>query len=73
MPFASKAQNRFIRWVEENPQQARKEGIKPGFAKKFIADTAGQKVPDLPERAPKPEKRAHGGRAFTMPPRPTGW
>lgn len=70
MPLVSKAQNRFVRWVDSNPEQARKEGIDPSFASKFIKDSHGQKVGNLPERV---EHKAEGGRVFTMPPKPFRW
>ena len=70
MPYVSRSQSHFIHWLDENPSAARKEGIDPTFAKKFIADSAGQKVSKLPERV---AKKAHGGRAFTMKPRAVGW
>ena len=70
MPFRSKSQNRYVRWLDAHPAEARAEGHDPTFAKKFIADSAGQKVSKLPERA---AKKAHGGRAFTMKPRSVGW
>ena len=70
MPFLSKSQSRYVHWLDENPAKARAEGHDPSFAKKFIADSAGQKVGNLPERV---AKKAHGGRATAMPSRPTGY
>lgn len=58
MPYKSQAQSRFIHWVDENPKQAAAEGIKPGFAHKFVADSHGQKVSKLPQRV---QHKAHGG------------
>lgn len=58
MPMKSRAQNRFIHWVDENPAAAKAEGVDPSFAKKFIADSHGQKLSKLPEHV---AKKAKGG------------
>ncbi len=73
MPFTSKRQSRLFHWAEEHPAEAARRGLKPAAVKKFLADTKGQKVGNLPETAPTPEHKAHGGRAFTAPAKPTGW
>ena len=70
MPFKSRAQSRLFHDVEHNPELAAKTGLSQSAAKKFIADSAGQKVSKLPEHV---SKKAHGGRAFTQKPKPVGW
>lgn len=69
MPFKSQAQNRAFRAAAADPQVAEHLGIPQKTAKKFIADSAGQKVGSLPEYAPK--KHARGG--YTCPPRKSVW
>lgn len=53
MPFSSKSQSRFMHAAAANPKMARKLGIKPAAAKKFVEHSHGQKVRELPEYAPK--------------------
>lgn len=70
MPFKSKAQSRAFFASEHDPAIAAKTGISQKAARKFISDSAGQKLGNLPEHVP---HKAHGGRAFTMKPKATGW
>ena len=46
----SKAQNRLMHAAAADPKVAAKIGIRPAVAKKFVAESAGQKVRRLPER-----------------------
>ena len=68
MPFESKAQNRLARWTVAHPALASaRDGMSPKVAAKFIADSHGQKVRDLPDRIGKCE-----GGAMRKPP-PFRW
>ncbi len=53
MPFRSKKQAKFMFAAAGNPRMARKLGIKQSAAKKFVDDSAGQKVGKLPSRVKK--------------------
>ena len=56
MPFASQAQARAMyAAANSRPSKARKSRIDPEVAKKFIADSKGQKLSALPERV-KPKR-----------------
>ena len=69
MPMRSIAQSRFFHWADEHPGQAKRErGIKPGVAAKFIADSHGQSLKNLPERV---EAKAAGGAVCA--PKPFRW
>lgn len=50
MPMRSKAQARLMFAASKSPAVAAKVGIRPAVAKKFVAESAGQKVRRLPER-----------------------
>ncbi len=65
MPYASKSQSRLIHAVEHDPALAAKTGFSQKAAKKFIADSHGQKVHDLPERVHRKAKGGSVGRPST--------
>jgi hypothetical protein len=51
MPVVSQAQNRYVRWVEIHPEQAKAErGMTPVVAKHFVDASHGERVRDLPAR-----------------------
>lgn len=59
MPVVSQQQNRYVRWVDAHPAQAKAEhGMTPAVARHFIEATHGEKVRDLPERV---QRKAEGG------------
>jgi hypothetical protein len=66
----SRAQNRYFRWAASHPAEATHEGLKPGVAQKFIKDSHGEHVRDLPERI---EHKADGGAVNTSHPRQFRW
>jgi len=70
VPFRSQAQNRAFRAAAASPAVAKEIGIPQKVAKKFIADSAGQKVGKLPDHV---AKKAHGGRAFTAKHQKSSW
>ena len=51
MPVRSKAQFRFMKMMEHNPEIAKKEGIKPSVAKEMTEPNVGKKAySKLPEK-----------------------
>lgn len=59
MPVVSRAQNRYVRWVDAHPKQAAAEhGMTSKVAEHFIEATHGERVRDLPERV---QHKADGG------------
>lgn len=59
MPVRSRAQNRYVHWVQDHPEQATAEhGMTPAVAKHFADASHGERVRDLPERV---EHKAEGG------------
>lgn len=64
MPFESKAQNRLAHWTVAHPALASARGMPAKVARKFIADSHGQKIRDLPDRV---EHKADGGDAKCRP------
>lgn len=70
MPLRSKAQSRFFRWAAANPAKAKAEGLAPGATEKMLADSAGQRVRDLPERV---QHHATGGEVSSEYPRRFRW
>jgi hypothetical protein len=66
----SLAQNRFMRWADAHPAEAKREnGITPKVTGEFIAATHGHSLACLPQHV---EHRAEGGRVATYP-RPFKW
>lgn len=53
MPYKSQAQSRLMHAAAKSADVAKKTGIKQAAAKKFVADSAGQKVGKLPQHARK--------------------
>lgn len=51
--MVSKAQNRLVRAAAASPAVAKRAGMSQKVAKKFVAESAGQKVRRLPERKAK--------------------
>lgn len=64
MPLRSKAQSRFFEMVAHDPAAAQRVGVPQDTAKKFLADSHGQTVSNLPDRV----KKAEGGAVKVPPP-----
>lgn len=45
MPMESEAQRRLMWWAKNNPEEAKKRGIKPSVAKDFTEADQGGKLP----------------------------
>lgn len=61
MPATSQAQGRFFRFVEHNPEQAKKEGVYPkGMTTDQMHDFAVTPDAGLPKKAPKFKYKATG-------------
>lgn len=58
MPFVSRAQSRFFHAAAQNPKVAEATGVPSSVAKKFVKDSHGQKIGDLPDHV---EHKAEGG------------
>lgn len=65
--FTSRAQSRFFHAAAGSKKTAKRLGISQATAKKFVADSHGQKVSKLPERV---QNKAKGG---SVAPRPFRW
>lgn len=67
MPMESKAQNRLMHSVAENPEVAQRMGIPQSVGKAFVRDSRGQDQSRLPERV---VHKAEGGPVSgTYPPK----
>ena len=58
MPMRSIAQNRFMHWADEHPQEAAKRGLKPSVVHDFISAQHGHSLKGLPQRV---ERKCDGG------------
>lgn len=71
MPYASRAQSRLIHAAAANPAVAKATGFAQAAAQKFVADSHGQRVRDLPEHVP--QRKAAGGAVRGPYPPPFRW
>lgn len=50
MPSRSMKEHRFWEWAEHNPEQARREGVKPEVAHEFVQADTHEALQGLPQK-----------------------